>query len=179
MRKDVMLKDGSVLTIRPAEACDAAEVIDYAEEISAESDNLTFGPGEFGIGISEEQAFIRKINGSSNSIYLVGIIAGEIVGSIIFAGGARPRIAHTGEMSMSVIRRFWGKGVGTALIDALIEWAKGTGIVTKMNLNVRTDNGNAIRLYKKAGFVETGKISRDLFVKGEYHDCLIMELCLD
>lgn len=174
-----MLKDGSLLTIRPAEACDAAEITDYAEAISAESDNLTFGPGEFGIGVSEEEAFIDKLNRGSNSIYLVGIISGKIVGSIIFAGGTRPRTAHTGEMSMSVLKAHWAKGIGTTLLDALKEWARGTGIVTKMNLNVRTDNSNAIKLYKKAGFTEAGKITMDLFVRGEYHDCLIMELRLD
>lgn len=179
MRRDVILKDGSFLAIRPAEACDAAAVIDYAEAISTESDNLTFGPGEFGIGVEEEKAYINKMNGGNNSIYLLGTIDGKIVGSIIFTGGSRPRTAHTGEMSMSVLRSFWGKGIGTALIDTLIKWAKRTGIVTKMNLNVRTDNVNAIKLYKKAGFVEAGKISRDLFVKGEYHDSLILELCLD
>lgn len=179
MSIEIMLKDGSLLTIRPAEACDAAEIIEYAEAISSESDNLTFGPGEFGIGIEDEKAFVEKINGANNSVYLVGVIAGKIVGSIIFSGGTRPRTAHTGEMSMSVLKAHWGKGIGTALIKALIGWAKVTGVVTKMNLNVRTDNRSAIKLYQKAGFIEVGKTSRDLFIKGEYYDCLIMELILD
>jgi GNAT superfamily N-acetyltransferase len=166
LSREIMLKDGSLLTIRLAEASDAAEIIEYAETISSESDNLTFGPGEFGIGIEDERAFVEKINGGNNSIYLVGIIDGRIVGSIIFAGGTRPRTAHTGEMSMSVLKAHWGKGIGTALINALIIWAKGTGIVTKMNLNVRIDNKNGIGLYRKAGFIEVGKTSRDLCIMG-------------
>jgi hypothetical protein len=49
--KEVKLKNGQILTIREAEKEDAGRALDYLEEISAETDYLTFGPGEYGMSV--------------------------------------------------------------------------------------------------------------------------------
>ena len=87
-----------------------------------------------------------------------------------FAAGKRPRTQHTGEFGMSVRRDDWGLGIGSRLLDALINWARSSGIVTKINLRVRTDNERAMALYRAKGFILEGTISRDLCVNGRYYD---------
>jgi RimJ/RimL family protein N-acetyltransferase len=55
------------------------------------------------------------------------------------------------------------------MVDALVDWARATGFVTKINLRVRTDNPRAIALYKRKGFVIEGTISREMFLDGKYY----------
>jgi ribosomal protein S18 acetylase RimI-like enzyme len=59
-------------------------------------------------------------------------------------------------ISMWVAPTARGKGVGDALIDALVGWGRGTG-VTRIFLDVGDDNGPAIALYERHGFVATGE----------------------
>jgi RimJ/RimL family protein N-acetyltransferase len=75
---------------------------------------------------------------------------------------------------MSVLQSYWGLGVASALIDALLEWAGATRIVTKLNLRVRTDNQRAIALYERKGFRIEGTLTKDVFVDGSYYDNLLM-----
>lgn len=177
--KRLQLKNGEELVIRKAEKSDAGSIVEYVNIISGESDNLTFGPGEFGMSVDKEAEFLDSMAAKDNSIYLVAEIGGKIVGSLHFSGGARPRTAHTGEFGVSVLKKHWGKGIGTELIRYLIEWSRGTGIIRKINLRVRRDNHAAIHLYKKLGFIEEGIISRDLRICGEFLDTLHMGYQVD
>ena len=174
----VTLRDGRVLVVREAEPDDAGAVLKYVEEISGQSDFLTFGPGEFELTESEEREFLRKTRASDNQVYLVGLIDDTIVGTLGFSAGQRPRIRHTGELGMSVHRRFWGLGIGSAMLDALLGWAKDTHIVTKINLRVRTDNRRALRLYERYGFVKEGTIRKEILIAGRYFDHYWMGLDL-
>jgi len=48
-----------------------------------------------------------------------------------------------------------GAGAGDALLTEIARWATGSGAAV-VRLSVRRDNGPAIRLYERAGFVHTG-----------------------
>jgi len=97
---------------------------------------------------------------TDNALFLVATRDGEIVGSLAFAGGARPRVRHAGEFGISVVQSCWGEGIGRALIETLLAWATAGGIVRKVNLRVRVDNVRAIGLYERFGFVVEGRVSR-------------------
>ncbi|HJM55982.1 MAG TPA: GNAT family N-acetyltransferase, partial [Planctomycetota bacterium] len=60
------------------------------------------------------------------------------------------------------------------LVERLIAWAEGTGIVRKINLRVREDNTRAIRLYERSGFVCEGVLQRELLVRGQFHALVSM-----
>ena len=79
---------------------------------------------------------------------------------------------------MSVRKDHWGLGIGSLMLDALLDWAKQSGIVTKINLRVRTDNERAIRLYTSKGFAMEGTIHRAVFLDGQYfdHHCMGLQL---
>lgn len=164
------LKNDRVLLIRQAAVEDASAVLDYIHEISGESDFLTFGPGEFELTEPEEQAFIRQCLVSDNQLFLLGVIDDTIVATLIFSAGRRPRVRHSGECSMSVRKRHWGLGIGSLMLDTLIDWARHTQIVKKINLRVRTDNQRAILLYERKGFAKEGTIRKAIFLGGKYFD---------
>lgn len=165
-----VLNDEISLLIREATADDAPTIIKYLNEVSGESDFLTFGPGEFGISEGEERQILRQYQDSDNQMCLVGVIDNRIVSVMTLTAGQRPRTRHSGEFGMSVRQSHWGLGIGTLLVDALIQWAKATDIIKKINLRVRTDNHRAIILYEKRGFKIEGTMRKELFVDGEYFD---------
>jgi RimJ/RimL family protein N-acetyltransferase len=84
-----------------------------------------------------------------------------------------------GELGMLVDAGWRGRGVGSALVHAAIEWAKAEGL-HKLSLEVFPHNKAAIALYRKFGFVEEGRrvkqIRRD---SGELWDTLVMGLLLE
>lgn len=164
------LKNGHVLVIREAAVEDARAVLDYVEGISGESDFLSFGPGEFELTEAEEEDFLRKYRDSDSQLYIVGLIDDTVVSTLTFSAGRRLRVRHSGEFSMSVRKQHWGLGIGSLMLDTLIDWARGTRIVKKINLRVRTDNQRAIVLYKRKGFVIEGTIRREVFLDGKYFD---------
>ena len=80
---------------------------------------------------------------------------------------------------MSVRKAFWGRGIGALLLDHLVAWARENPVLRKLDLRVRSDNANAIALYRKRGFSEEGLLRRQLRVKGIDHDVLAMGLDVD
>ena len=97
-------QSGTTLLIRPAEGGHAAALLDYFEKVGGESDFLTFGPGEFGISLAEEEAVLKKGATRDNELYVVGAVDGRIVGVLTFSAGERPRLRHVGEFGLSILR---------------------------------------------------------------------------
>jgi RimJ/RimL family protein N-acetyltransferase len=166
---ELLLPDGRAAVVREATAGDAAALLEYLEVVSGETEFLTMGPGDFKLGEAEERAFLEASAAADNRIYLVAVVDGELVAQIAFAGGHRPRTRHTGVLGITVRRSHWGQGIGSALLDALIDWARSSG-VSKIDLRVRTDNHRAISLYRRKGFVIEGTITRTSRVHGNDHD---------
>jgi RimJ/RimL family protein N-acetyltransferase len=172
------LESGHVLLIREAAPEDASATLAYVEAISGESDFLSFGPGDFELTEPEEADILRQSRDADNRLYLLGLLDDTIVSALTFSAGRRPRIRHSGELGLSVRRQYWGLGIGSLMVDTLLEWAKTGRIVRKINLRVRTDNQRAIRLYKRKGFVIEGTIRRDVCVDGRFFATHLMGLAL-
>ena len=169
----------SEVTIREAAASDAENMLKYIEIVAGETDNLSFGPGEFDLSLEQERAFLDAAAAAGNQLCLLALSNGEIVGALHIATGKRPRTRHVGEFGISVRQGFWGNGVGRELLQRMIAWAQETGFVRKINLRVRTDNSRAIRIYERAGFEREGTLTRDMCVDGAFHDFHCMGLKID
>ncbi|WIV11534.1 GNAT family protein [Proteiniborus sp. MB09-C3] len=177
--KQFELKNGDTVIIRKANKSDAGAVLNYIDMVSEESDYLTFGQGEFDKTIEQEEYFIDNISKQNNALFIIAETKGKVVGNLNFSGGARPRIVHTGEFGVSVLKDYWGQGIGAQLIKYMIEWCKQSRIIRKINLRVRSDNFSAIHLYKKLGFKEEGVITRDFFINNRFYDSISMGLNID
>jgi Acetyltransferases, including N-acetylases of ribosomal proteins len=173
------LRSGQILTIREAETEDTPIILDYLNKVCSETDNLTFGEGEFGISKDKEETIIDSIKKSDNQLMFCAFLDGKLVGHLVFRGGLRRRIRHSGEFGITVLKEHWGTGVGSKLINCLITWAKESQIIRKINLRVRSDNHNAINLYRKLGFITEGIITREFFISGEFFDSIHMGLEID
>jgi ribosomal protein S18 acetylase RimI-like enzyme len=78
----------------------------------------------------------------------------------VAAGGSRPTrrlgFRHSGRgaaCGRAVAREWRGRGVGSELLAAAIEWARERGL-HKLSLGVFAHNTAAIALYRKFGFLE-------------------------
>jgi RimJ/RimL family protein N-acetyltransferase len=177
--RDLALPDGRSVTIRVAVPEDAAAVVAALKEVGGESAYLTFGAEGRGLDEVEQRAALAQLLAADNALALVAVDGGRIVGNLVFEGGTRSRIRHTGELGVSVRQAYAGKGVGRALLEMLIAWAEGSGVIRKLDLKVRADNLNAIRLYERLGWKIEGVVTRDLCVDGVYHDALYMGRWVD
>ncbi|ABW19243.1 GNAT family N-acetyltransferase [Alkaliphilus oremlandii] len=177
--KEIRLKDYSRIIIREANVNDAKKMLKYLDQISCESDFLTFGKGEFNLNLQQQEQFIESTSKQKNALFLVAEHEGEIIGNLNFSAGIRPRTMHTGEFGVSVLKDYWGKSIGTELIKYLIQWCHDSKIIKKVNLRVRTDNQSAIHVYEKLGFKIEGTITREFKINDRFYDTLFMGLNID
>jgi putative acetyltransferase len=106
---------------------------------------------------------------------LVACAEQEIVGQLgLQTFPNRPRRRHVGQIGMAVRDDWQGKGVGTALMQGAIDLADKWLNLTRLELEVHTDNEPAIRLYKKFGFTVEGTLAQYSFREGQYVDSHLM-----
>ena len=163
------------VVIREAGPADAQQVIQYVQQLAEEPGiYIALSPGEFNLSIKEEQQIFADMAASENSLFLVAEAEGQIVGTLTCRGGHRRATHHAAMIGMSVGQAWRGQGIGNMLMEQLIEWAKNSGVITRLELAVFAQNENAISLYHKFGFEVEGKCRRAIYKDGEYYDNLIM-----
>ena len=105
---------------------------------------------------------------------LVAVINGEFAGVIGLHTSSRPRVNHRAEIGMMVRDDWQGKGIGTAMMGAMIDLADKWLNLTRLELTVFTDNEPAISLYRKFGFEIEGTLRKFGFRDGEFVDAYTM-----
>ena len=106
---------------------------------------------------------------------LLAFVDGVIAGNAgLHPWGKSPRRAHVRMLGMAVHSKYQGKGVGTALMQALIDLADKWLPVTRIELTVFTDNERAIALYRKFGFVMEGTHKAYALRDGKFADVYAM-----
>jgi RimJ/RimL family protein N-acetyltransferase len=151
--------------VRPAEDDDRRSVALLFAAVAEERDGIATEPP---VNIAERAANMR-LDGT-----LVALAGGEIVGHLhIDESGF-----GFGEIGMMVAADWRGRGVGTELVAASIEWARARGL-HKLTLSVFPHNEAAIALYRKFGFVEEGRRTKQMRrASGELWDLIEMGLLL-
>ena len=168
------------LPVREGHRGDAEGIIAYMQALAAEPNNGTlFGPGEFTVSIEEEQEILDRFATSDNSALFIVHVGEQIVGIASVQGGRRKAARHTGTIAITLRADYRDRGLGTRLMHHIIGWAKDTGVLKRLDLEVFSNNKRAIRLYEKMGFKHEGCRVRAFFKDGEYLDSLMMALWLD
>ena len=178
-RREVQLRNGQIAVIGEAVPEDAAALLRHLDEVTAETDFLSMGEGELDWTEEKERQFIEDHRKADNKLLILAEIEGQIAGLLGYTGDDRQRLRHAGEFGLTVTRTHWGLGLGTALIRIMIEWAKASRIVRKIDMRVRVDNERALRLYERLGFVREGVITRQFAVAGTFYDAYLMGLDID
>ncbi|HEY1587571.1 MAG TPA: GNAT family N-acetyltransferase [Polyangia bacterium] len=105
------------------------------------------------------------------------VMVGEVDGRVVGYAGLHVRDGkrrHTAWLGIAVHDEFAGRGVGRALMHALLELAdKWIGLV-RVDLEASADNERAIAMYRRFGFVEEGRQKKAYFDNGGYVDSVSM-----
>jgi len=154
-------------TVRPAAADDARAMAELFAAVALERTGIATEPP---VDIDERTALFART--AAGSVVAVG--GGQIVGMLHVEVSRH----GFGEIGMLVDRDWRGCGVGRALVQAAISWARGRGL-HKLCLEVFAHNTAAIALYRKSGFVEEGRRTRQYRrANGELWDSVVMGLAL-
>lgn len=137
-------------TVTRAAPEDAAALLEYLKIIGGETDNLSFGPEGVPLSVEDEAAYLRAQADSADNAQYLAKLGGRIIGTASLSRKPR-RMRHRGEFGVSVRRDYWGRGVASALADRILAFARENGFA-QLDLEVRSDNARAIRLYEKLGF---------------------------
>jgi putative acetyltransferase len=121
----------------------------------------------------------RLSDSGDGNYYLVAAIADRVVGMLgVHTFPNRPRRRHVGAIGMAVHDDWQGRGIGVALMHAGLDLADKWLNLTRLELEVYTDNEPAIRLYERFGFEREGTLRRHAFRDGHYVDAYMMaRLC--
>ena len=151
--------------IRPAEDGDRRPLALLFAAVAEERDGIAAEPP---VDV-DRRAASWQLDGT-----LVALDAGEIVG-LLFVDVSG---FGFGEIGMLVARDWRGRGVGSALVAAAIDWARVKGL-HKLTLSVFPHNEAAIALYRKFGFVDEGRRVKQIRrADGDLWDLLDMGLLL-
>ena len=97
----------------------------------------------------------------------------KIVGNAVVSRNKISRYSHRAEISIAVLRDFWGRGIGSRLMEMMIEFAREVGIEI-LYLEAREDNERAVNLYKKYGFSQIGVYNNFFKIEGKYYNAVLM-----
>jgi phosphinothricin acetyltransferase len=162
--------------VRPATEADAPALA------AIYGDAVLHGFGTF----EEEPPTAQDMDGRRRAVqekglpYLVAEVDGQVLG-FAYAGPFRPRAAYryTLEDSVYVSPDAKGKGVGRAVLSAVIEACEALGIRQLMAVIGDTGNLGSIGLHRALGFEQTG-VGRSVgFKHGRWVDIVHMQKALN
>lgn len=108
-----------------------------------------------------------------NDHCMVAERAGVVVGIAgLTVGSGRTR--HSGSLFIYVAREQQGQGIGTHLMQSLLDLADNWLLLRRVELTVLTENEGARRLYERLGFVIEGCRKMSIISQGELKDEWLM-----
>ncbi|ATA61113.1 GNAT family acetyltransferase [Geobacillus stearothermophilus] len=168
---------GQPMVVRTARPEDAGRVVAFVKAVIAEAPYLLTMEAEVTVTEEQQRQWLQQMADDPGKLALLAEHDSEMIGFLDFHNGNKRRTKHQGSFGMSVKKDFRGQGVGTALLAALLDWAKENPLIEKVCLEVVAGNKNAIRLYQKFGFVEEGVKKKAVKIDDKtYWDLVMMAL---
>lgn len=176
LRREGITRDGRAWLIRPTRPDDdSPELVAIRDEVAAEGELIAGVPGERTV-LEETLALANLAAGGGLAITLE--VEGRIAGHLMVERHRGRYEQHRGDMSIAIRPGYRGAGLGRALVDTAVDWARAVGLA-KLSLGVFPGNAPAVALYRAAGFVEEGVLRRHLRLSSGDHDVMVMAMLLE
>ncbi|HPJ24279.1 MAG TPA: GNAT family N-acetyltransferase [Bacillota bacterium] len=172
------LKDNRILDIREAKTEDAEELLELLKKVGGETDFLLMDANGVPLTVEQERTYLENNLKSVTNKTFVAIVENKIIASSGIHGSDRERIAHNVTLGISILKDFWNLGVGTYLMEYIINYCRMTKTIKNIMLEVREDNKYAIGLYEKMGFKYVGKYLGKIKINDVFYNELIYQLVL-
>ena len=137
---------------------------------------LKSDPPAFGSSFEEEEALAEGEWRRRIQTVLFALSDNRPVGMIVCVFDKGLKTKHIAEIyGFYVSADHRGKGVGTRLLERALSLARGNKRVIKVKVAVNPEQRVAVEMYKKAGFVVTGRVKKELKVGRRFYGMLFME----
>jgi len=175
--KKVIIKDGKECLLRNPTAKDADAILEHMKQTSYETDNMLRYSDEIVMTKSQESDYLNQIENSADAVMVAAIVDGKLVAN----GGFNPiaaveRCRHRATFGISIKKEYWGLGIGSAIIEAVIESARQAGY-EQLELDVIASNKRAIALYQKFGFKRYGVLEHGFYYRDGHYEDLYLMMC--
>jgi RimJ/RimL family protein N-acetyltransferase len=158
--------------IRAAAPRDAGALVALAEDVAAEPEGWLISDGGWRT-VGDERRYLRTIRRYQDAAVFVAEAEGEIVGRLSLGRDPHPASRHVADLGLMVAAGARRKGIGRALLQQSVEWARGVG-VRKLELHVFPHNEAAIALYEDFGFRREGYRQAHYRRGAGYVDAILM-----
>ena len=166
-----------MILIRSADVGDARQLVELAQAVGGE-------PGDFLLttetwrDVAEERRFIKSVRRDRDAALFVVDDGGRVVARLSIARDSHPASPHVADLGLMVAADHRRRGIGRALLDHAVAWARGTG-VRKLELHVFPWNEPAIALYESFGFEREGLRRGHYLRDGTEVDAILMAYRVD
>jgi RimJ/RimL family protein N-acetyltransferase len=157
-----------MLTIRPTESDDAAQVAACIDSVARER---RFVGNTKGFSTEQTHEFIQFVK-NNGGVHLVILDGGAIVGWCDIAPHAYEGLTHVGRLGMGLLPQYRRQGWGTKLASEALQIAFRTKF-ERIELEVFASNVGAIKLYQNIGFSEEGCKRDARKLDGQYDDIIM------
>lgn len=154
------ITSGESCTVRNPERDDAQAWIDHAYAVMQESDFTKTEPEDLVSSVQEQETWFTTMNTNAGNLALLAEIDGHLVGILDCGAFKARRMSHVCAFAMSVRQQWWGQGVGTSLVQCLLDWSRTHPQIRKITMRALVKNERALALYKKFGFVVEGRFAQ-------------------
>lgn len=174
-KREVVLKNGETCLLRSLCAGDAREALALCRHTAEETRYLIRYADEWALSEEEEAAFIKRQEDDPNALMLGAFLCGRLAGIASFSPSAPvSRARHRAALGVVIFKSCWGKGIASAMMEALLDRIKDTPY-EQLELEVVAENERALRLYERFGFTEFARHPRKLkYRDGAYADVILM-----
>lgn len=156
MSKTIAIKNGDKITLKDISLGDAYLRHEFFYKLTEAQKGMVHTVDEIEIHAQESQDQISDFLYNRRGLWLIAANAkGEIVAEVDITVKNLARVCHNGSLTIGVLAAYQGKGLGTAMMNEALLWARSKGLL-RIEISVFKSNNPAIRLYHKFGFVQEG-----------------------
>ena len=160
--------------IRHADPADAEQLTRLADAVSAEPQGWLISIAGEWRSAGDERRFLKALRRYPHAaVFVAEREDGALVGRLSVGRDPHPASTHVADVGLMVAFDARRQGVGTALMQAAVGWAREAG-VRKLELHVFPWNDAAIALYETFGFEREGYRKRHYRRGGEFADAILM-----
>jgi L-phenylalanine/L-methionine N-acetyltransferase len=165
--------------IRHAEPSDAEQLTRLAAAVSAEPEGWLISVAGEWRSAGDERRYLKALRRYPHAaVYVAESEDGTLVGRLSIGRDPHPASTHVADVGLMVAAAARRQGVGTAMLQAAVDWARGAG-VRKIELHVFPWNDAAIKLYEAFGFEREGFRKGHYRRGSDYVDAILMAYVLE
>lgn len=168
---------GERVVLRPVEREDWARLRDEVETIEIQALGNDRPPLPMSmLDFEEREERAAEERGEDSAWFVV-----EVDGDPIGLGGLHEidYFQQRCELGIRLGREHWGRGLGQDAVRVLVDYAFRHLAIRKVSLEVLADDPRAVGAYRKAGFIEEGRLRQHAWYQGRWHDQLVMSILRD